>query len=137
MNHITLVGRLCADPQLTYTPKNGLAIVKFTLAVERPRFDKNKPKEADFINCVMFGKRSETIANYVQKGHRFGVIGRLQINKYVDKKTNENRWSTNVVVSDFEFMQDKTGNGNLNNSSQNIQQNDEYAEVYDEGDIPF
>lgn len=137
MNHITLVGRLCADPQLTYTPKNGLAIVKFTLAVERPRFDKNKPKEADFINCVMFGKRSETIANYVQKGHRFGVIGRLQINKYVDKKTNENRWSTNVVVSDFEFMQDKTSNSNSNNSSQNIQQNDEYAEVYDEGDIPF
>lgn len=136
MNHITLVGRLCADPQLTYTPKNGLAIVKFTLAVERPRFDKNKPKEADFINCVMFGKRSETIANYVQKGHRFGVIGRLRINKYVDKKTNENRWSTNVVVSDFEFMQDKTGNGN---STQNIQQNndgDGYTEVIGD-EIPF
>ncbi|UZQ51606.1 single-stranded DNA-binding protein [Clostridium kluyveri] len=137
MNNIQLVGRLTRDPELNYTPGNGLAIVKFTLAVERPRFDKSKPKEADFINCVMFGKRSETIANYVQKGHRFGVIGRLQINKYVDKKTNENRWSTNVVVIDFEFMQDKTGNGNSNNSSQNIQQNDEYAEIYDEGDIPF
>lgn len=113
-----------------------MAVVKFTLAVNRPRFDKNKPQEADFINCVCFGKRAEAIANYVQKGHRFGVIGRLQINKYVDKKTNENRWSTNVVVSDFEFMQDKTGNGN---STQNIQQNndgDGYTEVIGD-EIPF
>lgn len=136
MNNIQLVGRLTRDPELNYTPGSGLAIVKFTLAVNRPRFSKDKPQEADFINCVCFGKRAEAIANYVQKGHRFGVIGRLQINKYVDKDGN-NRWSSDVVVSDFEFMQDKTGNGNSNNSSQNIQQNDEYAEVYDEGDIPF
>lgn len=137
MNNIQLVGRLTRDPELTYTPGNGLAIVKFTLAVERPRFDKSKPKEADFINCVMFGKRAETIANYVQKGHRFGVIGRLQINKYVDKDGN-NRWSSDVIVNDFEFMQDK---GN-NSSNENMQQNNssDYGNdltPVDDGDIPF
>ena len=141
MNNIQLVGRLTRDPELNYTPGNGLAIVKFTLAVNRPRFNKDKPQEADFINCVMFGKRAETIANYVQKGHRFGVIGRLQINKYTDKDGN-NRWSSDVIISDFEFMQDKGSNNNSNssNSSQNVQQNntEDYTEVIgDEDDIPF
>jgi single-strand DNA-binding protein len=113
--------------------------VKFTLAVNRPRFNKDKPQEADFINCVCFGKRAEAIANYVQKGHRFGVIGRLQINKYTDKEGN-NRWSSDVVVSDFEFMQDKgNNNSSYNNSPAAPQQNNDadYTEVEDEGDIPF
>jgi len=139
MNNIQLVGRLTRDPELSYTPGNGLAITKFTLAVNRPRFDKNKPQEADFINCVCFGKRAEAIANYVQKGHRFGVVGRLQINKYVDKDGN-NRWSTDVVVSDFEFMQDKGNDNNNYSSNQNTQQNNSnegYTEIDDGDDIPF
>jgi single-strand DNA-binding protein len=139
LNSIQLVGRLTRDPDLTYTKGNGLAVVKFTLAVNRPRFNKDKPQEADFINCVCFGKRAEAIANYVQKGHRLGVIGRLQINKYTDKEGN-NRWSSDVVVSDFEFMQDKgNNNSSYNNSSQTPQQSSDtdYVEVEDEGDIPF
>lgn len=139
MNKIELVGRLTRDPELKFTPGNGNAVTKFTLAVNRPRFNKDKPQEADFINCVCFGKRAEAIANYVQKGHRFGVIGRLQINKYVDKDGN-NRWSADVVVEDFEFMQDKgNNNSSYNNSPAAPQQNNDadYTEVEDEGDIPF
>ncbi len=139
MNKIQLVGRLTKDPELSFTPGNGLAIVKFTLAVNRPRFDKNKPQEADFINCVCFGKRAESIASYVFKGHRFGVCGRLQINKYVDKDNN-NRWSTDVVVEDFEFMQDKgTTNNTVSNSSESKTPIDygENITPVDDGDIPF
>lgn len=141
MNNIQLVGRLTRDPGLTYTKGNGLAIVKFTLAVNRPQFDKNKPQEADFINCVCFGKRAEAIANYVQKGHRFGVIGRLQINKYIDKDGN-NRWSSDVVVNDFEFMQDKGNNysAQQQDSQTNLSNYEDYGEditPVDEGDIPF
>lgn len=139
MNKIELVGRLTRDPELKFTPGNGNAVTKFTLAVNRPRFNKDKPQEADFINCVCFGKRAEAIANYVQKGHRFGVIGRLQINKYVDKDGN-NRWSTDVIVEDFEFMQDKASNNESNNNAPvDTQQtsDDGYIEVDDGGDIPF
>jgi single-strand DNA-binding protein len=136
MNKIDLVGRLTKDPELTFTPGNGTAVTKFTLAVNRPRLDKNKPQEADFINCVCFGKRAEAIANFVQKGHRFGVSGRLQINKYVDKEGN-NRWSTDVVVEDFEFLQDK-GSSNINNNSSQ-DKHDDYSDMtpVDDGDIPF
>lgn len=138
MNKIHLVGRLTKDPDISFLQGSGTAVCKFTLAVNRPQFDKSKQQEADFINCVCFGKRAEAIANYVFKGHRFGVSGRLQINKYVDKE-GQNRWSTDVVVEDFEFMQDK---GATNNSSTQNKTDDSYisedvTQIDDDGDIPF
>ena len=135
MNKIQLVGRLTKDPELTFAPGTGTAVTKFTLAVNRPQFDKSKPQEADFIPCVCFGKRAEAIANYVQKGHRFGLSGRLQINKYVDKEGN-NRWSTDIVVEDFEFLQDK-GSRNENQSSESSTNYEEELTPVDDGDIPF
>ena len=142
MNKIHLVGRLSKDPELKFTPGTGNAVTKFTIAVNRPRLDKQKPQEADFINCVCFGKRAEAIASYVQKGHLFGLSGRLQINKYADKDGN-NRWSTDVLVEDFEFLQSK-GNG-ISNAPNNNQVNNSKASEYededltpiDDGDIPF
>lgn len=141
MNKIHLVGRLSKDPELTFTAGSGLAVAKFTIAVNRPRLDKTKPQEADFINCVCFGKRAEAIANYVQKGHLFSLSGRLQINKYVDKE-GKNRWSTDVLVEDFEFLQSKgnASNNNTNNSQASSSNQTEYDEdltPIDDGDIPF
>lgn len=136
MNKIQLVGRLTKDPELTFAPGTGTAVTKFTLAVNRPQFDKSKPQEADFIPCVCFGKRAEAIANYVQKGHRFGLSGRLQINKYVDKECN-NRWSTDIVVEDFEFLQDKGSKINENESNESSTNHEEELTPVDDGDIPF
>ena len=140
MNKITLIGRTTKDPELNYLPGNGTAVAKFTLAVNRPHLDKSKPQEADFINCVCFGKRAEAIANYVQKGHLFGLTGRLQINKYVDKE-GQNRWSTDVVVEDFEFLQSKNNSntGSYNPAPQNNQEPafDEDITPIDGDEVPF
>lgn len=136
MNKIQLVGRLTKDPELSFLQGSGTAVTKFILAVNRPQFDKSKPQEADFIPCVCFGKRAEAIANYVFKGHRFGLSGRLQINKYVDKE-GQNRWSTDVVVEDFEFMQDK-GTNNTNRANEtSANYNEDVIAIDDDGDIPF
>jgi single-strand DNA-binding protein len=141
MNKIQLVGRLTKDPELSFLPGNGTAVTKFTLAVNRPHLDKTKPQEADFINCVCFGKRAEAIANYVQKGHQFGVSGRLQVNKYVDKE-GHNRWSTDVVVEDFDFLQSKgssSSNQSFSDGNQGFNSNiyGEDLTPVDDGDIPF
>ncbi len=56
--------RLTKDPELKFAAGTGNEVTKFTLAVNRPQFDKSKLQEADFINCVCFGKRAEAIANY-------------------------------------------------------------------------
>jgi single-strand DNA-binding protein len=138
LNKIHLVGRLTKDPELTFTQGNGTAIAKFTLAVNRTKLDKTKQQEADFINCVCFGKRAEAIANYVLKGHLFGVSGRLQISKYVDKDKN-NRWSTDVIVEDFEFFPNKNDNASSNQNNSNSKNNNQHEDLtpIDDGEIPF
>lgn len=120
---------------MNFLPGNGTGVVKFTLAVNRPHLDKSKSQEADFINCVCFGKRAEAIANYVQKGHLFGCSGRLQINKYVDKEGN-NRWSTDVLIEDFEFLQSKGSSSNSQSTPSNYQSSEDMT-IVDDGDIPF
>lgn len=82
MNTIILIGRLTRDPEVKYG-QSGKAYSRITLAVQRQL----KKDEVDFINCVGFGKTAETIGEYLRKGRKIGVIGRLQMNSY----PNDNR----------------------------------------------
>ncbi|MBU3193488.1 single-stranded DNA-binding protein [Clostridium algidicarnis] len=132
MNKVILIGRLTKDPQLNFIPGSGKAIVKFTLAVERS-YQKDGKKEADFINCTAFDKRAEAIANYVQKGHLFGISGRLQISSY--DKDGERKYSTDIIVDEFQFLQSKNTLGS--EGSINKTEDEDLIEVLDDGDIPF
>lgn len=103
MNNVSLIGRLTRDPEMRYTA-SGTAIVNFTLAINRPFKDENGSEQADFINCVAFGKRAETIANYVKKGNRFGVTGRIQTGSY-ENKEGQRVYTTDVAVDSFTFLE--------------------------------
>lgn len=113
MNRVILLGRMARDPEVRYTQSaEPLAVCRFTIAVERP-YSKNRQKgeaTADFINCVCFGKRGENVSQYFRKGNRIAVQGRLQISNYTDKQGNK-KYSTDVIVEDFEFVESKN-NGN-------------------------
>lgn len=95
-------GRLVKDPELNYSAGTGTAVCRLTLAVPRPF----KKEETDFINCIAFSKRAETIAQYLTKGRELLIEGHIQVSKYQDKEGN-NRYSTDVVIDSFEFI----GNG--------------------------
>lgn len=98
MNHVTLMGRLTRDPELKYS-QSGKAYCRFTVAVNR---DFNKD-EADFINCLAFGKTAETIAEWLGKGRRIALQGRIQTGNYENK--NGEKVNTFEVVADrFEFV---------------------------------
>ena len=101
MNRIMLLGRLTKDPEIRYTP-SGACVAQFTLAVDRP-YTKDGSREADFIPCVTWGKTSETIGNYVHKGQRLLVEGRLQIRSY-DGKDGQKRWVTEVIANSVQFL---------------------------------
>ena len=77
INNVVLVGRLTRDPELKFTP-NGAAVATFTLAVNRNFTNQSGQREADFINCVIWRKPAETLANYAKKGTLLGVTGRIQ-----------------------------------------------------------
>ena len=94
MNNVQLIGRITKDIELKQT-KTGKAYCNFTLAIPR-EFNK---EETDFINCVAWEKKAETIEKYVKKGHKFGVIGRIQI----DSKDNSH--FTRIIVEKIEFLE--------------------------------
>lgn len=100
MNLVVLTGRLTRDPELKYG-QSGKAYSRFSLAVDRP-FQKG---EADFINCVAFGKTAELIGEYLRKGRKAGVTGRLQMGRY--EVNGEKRTSYDVVVDNIEFLESK------------------------------
>lgn len=74
----------------------------FSIAVNRP-FSKD---EADFINCVSFGKTAELIGEYFRKGQQIALVGRLQMNQY--ESNGEKRTSYDVVVDTFDFIGTKS-----------------------------
>ncbi|KYM45954.1 single-stranded DNA-binding protein [Fusobacterium necrophorum] len=101
MNVISLMGRLTRDPEVKFG-QSGKAYCRFSIAVNRP-FSKD---EADFINCVSFGKTAELIGEYFRKGQQIALVGRLQMNQY--ESNGEKRTSYDVVVDTFDFIGTKS-----------------------------
>ena len=97
------MGRLTKDPDVTY--KQGdkpMAIARYTLAVDR----RGKKGEADFINCVAFGKSGEFAEKYLKKGTMIAVEGHIQTGSYVNKD-GDKVYTTSVVVDNHNFTGSK------------------------------
>ena len=112
INNVVLVGRLTKDPDLRYTA-SGSAVGSFTLAVNRNFTNQNGEREADFINCVIWHKPAETMANYARKGTLLGVVGRIQTRNY-DNQQGQRVYVTEVVCESFQLLEPKSANENRN-----------------------
>ena len=106
INRVVLVGRLTKDPELRYTP-SGLAVVRFTVAVNRQFQGQNGEKEADFINCVAWRKQAENLANYQRKGNLIGVEGRIQTGSY-EGQDGKRVYTTEVVADTIQFLEPRS-----------------------------
>lgn len=106
MNVVTLNGRLTRDVELRYTP-NGNAVGRFSLAVNRRVPNQNGERIADFINCVIWNKPAETLAQYTKKGSLIGVQGRIQTGSY-ENQQGQKVYTTDVVVENFDFLETKS-----------------------------
>jgi single-strand DNA-binding protein len=105
MNKVMLVGRLTAKPELRYTASN-TAMVRFSVAINRPFTNSEGKREADFINVVAWRKQAETISKFFDKGSLISIEGRLQNGSYDDKDGNK-RYTMDVVLENFEFVEGK------------------------------
>lgn len=107
MNKVILMGRLTRDPEVRYAQGNDpLAVARYTLAVNR-RFKRAGEQDADFINCVAFGKAGEFAEKYFKKGQMVAVVGRLQVRSWDDNE-GKKHWSTDVVVEEQHFAESKS-----------------------------
>ncbi|UQF11347.1 single-stranded DNA-binding protein [Vagococcus lutrae] len=124
INNTVLVGRLTRDPDLRYT-SNGIAAASFTLAVNRNFTNASGEREADFINCVIWRKAAENLANYARKGTLIGITGRIQTRNY-ENQQGQRVYVTEVVADNFQLLekrQDNSGGGYQNNQQGNYNQN--------------
>lgn len=102
MNHITLIGRLTAEPEIRST-QTGVQVATFTVAVNRRFSDHDGNKPADFIPVVAWRKLAEICGQYLTKGSKIAVEGALQTRKFEDKN-GARRTAFEVVASDVEFL---------------------------------
>lgn len=134
MNNVILIGRLTKDPQLSFSKGKGTAIARLTVAVNR-----TQKGEADFINCVAFGKTAETIGNYMTKGSQIAINGEIRVDNY---KKEDGTWvnNTSVLVNRFEFVSGGKQGGTPKDVEQQLTDlMGSGLEVVEdgEGDIPF
>ena len=109
MNRVVLVGRLTKDPDLRYTP-SGVPVATFTLAVNRAFSNQQGEREADFINCVVWRKPAENVANFLKKGSLAGVDGRLQTRNY-EGQDGKRVYVTEVVAESVQFLEPRSSSG--------------------------
>ncbi|MDA9472078.1 single-stranded DNA-binding protein [Enterococcus sp. 5H] len=134
INNVVLVGRLTADPNLRYT-SNGSAVATFTLAVNRNFTNSDGNREADFINCVIWRKPAETMANYARKGTLLGVVGRIQTRSY-ENQQGQRVYVTEVVCENFQLLEPRQANENRN-SAQGAQNQNTGVSNSSEGNSSF
>jgi len=140
MNVVILMGRMTRDPELKFT-SGGKAFANFSLAVQKTK------DEVEFIDCTVWEKTAETIAEYFRKGNRILVQGRLSVSSY--EQNGEKRRMTRVVVNSFEFVESAGNSGNnsgyhqqqqsFNNSNNKPVQNDDFDndDMDDDEEFPF
>lgn len=156
MNNVVLVGRLTRDPELrTVNTMNGSnTTCSFTVAVNRQFSNQNGERDADFINCVIWGKQAENLSRYCTKGSQIGVTGRIQTRSYQNQEGNT-VYVTEVAASNITFLSTKNNSGSSfdipqqsnNNGSMNHIETNDVAEdpfkdfgtevVLNDDDLPF
>ena len=104
-NKVILVGNLTRDPELRYTPK-GTAVAKIGLAVNRVwKTDTGETKEeVTFVDVDVFGRTAENVGQYMRKGSPILIEGRLRLDQWEDKQTQQKRSKLGVVAETVQFL---------------------------------
>ncbi len=106
-NKVILGGRMTADPELK-TTQSGIAVTRFSIAVNRRFAKQGEQAQVDFINCVAWRQQAEFVTRYFRKGSSICVMGSIQTSTTTDAQ-GQKRYFTDVVVD--EVIEDTTKKG--------------------------
>ena len=118
MNKIVLIGRLTKDPEIKFA-QNQTTVAQFTLAVDRGFAKEGEEVQTDFINIVAWNRFADLAQNHLAKGSKVAIMGRLQVRKYQDKDGN-NRYATEVIVDEMDFLDKKKQYEDIENNPINV-----------------
>lgn len=110
LNQVVLMGRITRDPDVRYLQGTDIAVVRFSLAVERDYKAANEERpKTDFINCTAWNKTGEFINKYFRKGNMIAVTGSIETGSYTDNETGKKVYTTEVKVNKVFFTGEKRG----------------------------
>ena len=106
MNQTILMGRITKDVECKYT-QSGMAVARFTVAVDRGKGKDGEDRGADFITCVAFGRTAENLEKFSGKGLRVAVNGRITTGSY--EKDGQKVFTTEITADRVQFIDFKEG----------------------------
>ncbi|HVY53855.1 MAG TPA: single-stranded DNA-binding protein [Gammaproteobacteria bacterium] len=116
VNKVILIGNLGKDPEVRYTP-NGVAIANLTIATTESWKDKQSgstQEKTEWHRVVFYQRLAEIAGEYLRKGSKIFIEGRLQTRKWQDKNTNQDRYTTEIIADSMQMLDSKGGNGGGN-----------------------
>lgn len=158
INKVIIMGRITHDLEIRQS-QGGIAVLSFTVAVERGYVKQGEERQTDFINCVAWRQQAEFIGKYFSKGRMIAIEGNLRTRTY-DDKNGTKRYVTEVFVDNVSFTGEKVSGGQLSDSNysssyskpSNSKQSgynepsdrqitigdlDDFEEILGDGSIPF
>src|SRR6266516_522133 len=151
VNKVILIGNLGKDPEVRYTP-NGLAVANITIATTEAWKDKQSgenQERTEWHRVVFYSRLAEIAGEYLRKGSKIFIEGRLQTRKWQDKTTNQDRYTTEIIADSMQMLDSKgsssSGGGGNNfgeaphtaeKSAADTEQPQAAADNFDD-DIPF
>lgn len=143
VNKVILIGNLGKDPEMRYTP-DGKAVASLTLATSESWKGKDGEmvEKTEWHRIVMFQRTAEIAGEYLRKGSKVYIEGRLQTRKWQDKTTGQDRYTTEIVADSMQMLDSKGGNAggdtpSFERSKPAAQQEAAPALETFEDDIPF
>ena len=131
INRVVLSGNLTRDPEIRRT-QSGMAIMSFGMAVNDRRKNSQTGEwedHANFVDCTMFGTRAERLSDYLSKGSKVAIEGKLRYSAW--ERDGQKRSKLEVLVDELEFMSSRGASRQGDSEPEYVE-----AEVYDD-DIPF
>lgn len=113
VNKVILIGNLGRDPEVRYTP-NGLAVANITIATTEAWKDKQSgenQERTEWHRIVMYSRLAEIAGEYLRKGSKVFIEGRLQTRKWQDKNTGQDRYTTEIVADSLQMLDSKGTGG--------------------------
>ena len=138
LNHITIHGRLTADPELKQT-QSGVSVCNFNVAVDRSYTKQGEEKQTDFFTVVCWRGLAELVSKHFHKGKEIIVSGEMQSRKWTDDNGN-NRTNWEIMASTIDFCGRKSSGENNSSSAPSTPygaNTTAFSAPVEDGDLPF
>ncbi len=124
INKVILVGNLGKDPEIRYTP-SGAAVANITLATSESWKDKQtgeQQERTEWHRVVFFNRLAEIVGEYLKKGSQVYVEGKIKTDKYQDKETGQDKYSTSIVANEMQMLGSRGGGASAMSDNTNYDQ---------------